>query len=77
MPPKPKSPKIVAEMPPHLCDDQVLTEPQVCVLVGFSQDTLQRLRQRGEGPRRVQISDRRHGYTLREVRRWLDARSVA
>jgi predicted DNA-binding transcriptional regulator AlpA len=77
MPPKAKAPKIVAEMPPHLCEDHVLTEPQVCELIGFSADTLHRLHRRGEGPVRVQLSTRRHGYTLREVRRWLDARSAA
>ncbi len=77
MPPKARSPKIAADLPLHLCDDHVLTEPQVCVLVGFSPDTLHRLHRNGEGPVRTQLSERRHGYRLGEIRRWLDQRSVA
>jgi predicted DNA-binding transcriptional regulator AlpA len=77
MPPKAKAPKIVAEMPPHLCEDHVLTEPQALVLLGFSADTLHRLHRKGEGPRRVQLSERRHGYRLGDIRHWLDQRSAA
>lgn len=77
MPPKPKFPKTPAALPVDLHDDHVLTEPQALALIGFSADTLHRLHRNGEGPKRVQLSERRHGYTLREVRRWLDKRSAA
>ena len=62
-------------LPVYLPDDSVLTESQTSELTGLSDDTLKRLHQRGEGPPRVQLSTRRHGYALRDIRRWLESKT--
>jgi hypothetical protein len=45
-----------------------------CASKGFTVDTGRRLRERGEGPRIVRISDRRIGVTVRDDREWTLAR---
>lgn len=57
--------------------EAVLTDKQVCELVGISEDTLRRLDRQDDAPRRIQLSPRRHGRQLGDVRRWLAARTVA
>jgi predicted DNA-binding transcriptional regulator AlpA len=61
----------------RLPPEAVLTDKQVCELVGISQDTLWRLERKGDAPPRVQLSARRHGRRLADVRRWLAERTVA
>jgi predicted DNA-binding transcriptional regulator AlpA len=67
--------KILATLPVNLPDELVLTDIQACAIIGVSEDTLLRLDQRGEGPQKVKLSDRRHGRTMRAIRGWLKARS--
>ena len=45
--------------------------------LGISISTLRRLEQRGEGPRRIKISDRRIGYPDSALADFIAARSVA
>jgi predicted DNA-binding transcriptional regulator AlpA len=54
--------------------DCVVTEARAAEILGFSVDTLRRIRARGEGPRRLQLSARRVGYRLRDLQAWLDQR---
>jgi len=63
---------ILDRLPP----EAILTDKQVCELVGISQDTLWRLERKGDAPPRVQLSTRRHGRRLADVRRWLAERTV-
>jgi predicted DNA-binding transcriptional regulator AlpA len=59
----------------NLPDQAVLSKTQTCALTNLSEDTLNRLHRRGEGPVRVQLSPRRVGYTVGAVRSWLEKRS--
>lgn len=63
---------LLERLPP----DAVLTDRQVCELLGISHDTLWRLERKGDAPPRIQLSARRHGRQLSEVRRWLAARAA-
>jgi predicted DNA-binding transcriptional regulator AlpA len=54
--------------------DCVVTEAKAAEILGFSVDTLRRIRVRGEGPPRLQLSPRRVGYRLRDLQAWLDQR---
>jgi predicted DNA-binding transcriptional regulator AlpA len=74
--PSPKKTK-PSTLPEHLLDDSVLSEVQAAELIGLSTDTLLRLHQRKQGPRRVQLSTYRFGYTLRELRRWIAEQTEA
>jgi predicted DNA-binding transcriptional regulator AlpA len=60
-----------------LDDARVLTIPQFAEVCGFSIWTAQRLLKAGRGPRLTQISDRRVGVTLGNLRRWQQARERA
>jgi predicted DNA-binding transcriptional regulator AlpA len=60
----------------RLPPEAVLTDKQLCELVGISLDTLVRLERQGDAPPRVQLSPRRHGRRLADVRRWLAERTV-
>jgi predicted DNA-binding transcriptional regulator AlpA len=55
---------------------RVLDEPTTIKLAGVSPRTWDRMRARGETPPVTQISERRIGYRLIDLRRWLDARRV-
>jgi predicted DNA-binding transcriptional regulator AlpA len=61
----------------NLPDQAVLSKAQTCALTNLSEDTLLRLHRSGEGPRRVQLSTRRVGYTVGAVKDWLQKRSSA
>lgn len=52
-------------------DDQVITKGEAAEMIGVSTDTLDRMHQRGEGPPRVKLSDRRVGFRMRELRAWI------
>ena len=49
----------------------ILTKSEVSSISGLSTDTLDRMHNRGVGPRRKRLSERRVGYTVGEVRTWL------
>jgi predicted DNA-binding transcriptional regulator AlpA len=65
-------PNLLERLPP----EAVLTDRQVCELLGISQDTLLRLERQGDAPRRVRLSPRRHGRQLADVRRWIAERTA-
>lgn len=58
-------------------DDAVITRVEAAELIGISPDTLDRMSARREGPPRVRISDRRVGYRMRELRKWIGDRVEA
>jgi predicted DNA-binding transcriptional regulator AlpA len=63
-------------LPADLNDARVLTKAQACELTGLSDDTLERLHQRGEGPKQVRLSPKRVGYQVSALRDWLRKRST-
>ena len=52
----------------NLPDFAVLNDEQTAAVYGISTDTLNRRRARGEGPQRIQISQRRFGTTVGSVK---------
>ena len=46
------------------------------MLLNLSLSTWERLEKRGETPPKTQISDRRIGYRIADLEKWLDARRV-
>ena len=60
---------------PKLPDYAVLTKAQVLAVTGLSEATLDRLHHEKSGPPRVQLSTRRIGYPVRQLREWLKQRS--
>jgi predicted DNA-binding transcriptional regulator AlpA len=64
------------KLPAIINDDQVLPEPQAAKVCGFSQYTLRRRVQAGDGPKRIQLSPRRFGCRMRDLREWLNSRVV-
>jgi predicted DNA-binding transcriptional regulator AlpA len=61
----------------ELDDCRVMTFPQWCHLNGFSRWTGERLIKAGQGPKIVQLSDRRIGITVAANREWQQARERA
>ena len=59
-----------------LPDRVVVTKVQACKITSLSEDTLDRLYKRGEGPPRVKLSVRRIGYPMGGIRKWLRAQEV-
>lgn len=58
-----------------LTDDMVIPKQQAAELMNLSPFTLHRLYRRGEGPKRIQLSTRRVGYRVRDIRAWLEAKA--
>jgi predicted DNA-binding transcriptional regulator AlpA len=56
---------------------RVVDEPTAAQLAGVSPRTWDRMRARGETPPVTQLSPRRIGYRLTDLRAWLDSRRVA
>lgn len=54
-----------------LPDEFVLSPAQTASICGVSLQTLRRMWQRGEGPRKLQISPRRQGSTVGSVRTYI------
>jgi predicted DNA-binding transcriptional regulator AlpA len=52
---------------PAPAKDRIVSEKEAAEIRGVSRDTLRRQAQRGEGPRRIQLSERRVGYRLSEL----------
>jgi predicted DNA-binding transcriptional regulator AlpA len=57
-------------------DDRVLSFKQWCEINGFSRSTGQRLISAGNGPRFIQLSEKRIGVTVGENRRWQESRLI-
>ena len=53
---------------------RVLTETELCRMLGISNKTFERMRYRGDIPPKTQLSDRRVGYRVCDVEEWLDRR---
>lgn len=58
-------------------DDLVVTEAEAAKMVRLSVRSLQRLRVSGDGPRYVQLTARRIGYTPAALREWIASRGAA
>jgi predicted DNA-binding transcriptional regulator AlpA len=61
----------------HLPDDAIITPSATSHLTGLSEDTQKRQSDRGKFPARIQLSKRRFGYRLGDIRAWLRARAAA
>jgi hypothetical protein len=57
-----------------LPDWAVLTDQQTSGVLGLSLDTLRRLDRGRDGPPRVELSPRRHGRPVGELRKWIQQR---
>jgi predicted DNA-binding transcriptional regulator AlpA len=57
-------------------DDRVLTFDEWCAVNNFSRSTGQRIRRGGQGPRFIQLSEKRIGVTVSENRRWQKSRLI-
>jgi predicted DNA-binding transcriptional regulator AlpA len=57
-------------------DDRVLSFKQWCEINGFSRSTGQRIISAGNGPRFIQLSEKRIGVTVAENRRWQASRVI-
>ena len=66
----PKLPLQLSALP----DWAVLTDQQTSGVLGLSLDTLRRLDRGRDGPPRVELSPRRHGRPVGELRKWIQQR---
>ncbi len=64
-------------MPPVPELDCVVSEAEAARLLGYSKDTLRREFRAGRAPPRVRLSDRRIGYRLSAIYRFLDLHTEA
>jgi predicted DNA-binding transcriptional regulator AlpA len=53
---------------------RVLSEPELREVLDLSERTFDRMKQRGDVPPKTQLSERRVGYRVCDVKEWLDAR---
>jgi predicted DNA-binding transcriptional regulator AlpA len=53
---------------------RVLSEPELLQVLGLSERTFERMKQRGDAPPKTQLSERRVGYRVCDVKEWLDRR---
>jgi predicted DNA-binding transcriptional regulator AlpA len=60
-------------VPPFPELDRVVSEAQAAQILGYSKDTLRREFRAGRAPARVRLSDRRIGYRLSAIYRFLEA----
>lgn len=56
--------------------ETLLTERELCKLLGIGAATAARWRYNGSGPRFVALGTRRVGYRPSAVKEWMDAREV-
>ena len=56
--------------------DPLLSERELCIWLGVSLPSLQRLRSNGAGPRFVKLTRRRIGYRRSDVDAWLATRTT-
>lgn len=64
------------ELPPEIAIQRVVGERTAAEFLSLSQVQLERMRKTGEGPRHVQLSERRLGYRVFDLLTWLDARAA-
>ena len=57
-------------------EDRVMSFDDWCKLNGFSRSTGQRIVASGNGPRFIQLSEKRKGVTVGENRRWQQSRVI-
>lgn len=57
--------------------DRILRQQQVCALVGLRPNSIYRLEQRGDCPRRIRLIGRAVGWHEAEVQEWLASRARA
>ena len=58
-------------------DDEFIRRPALLELVGMSKSHQTRLEKSGKFPQRVRLGQRAVGWSLREVRQWMDAKKNA
>jgi predicted DNA-binding transcriptional regulator AlpA len=46
------------------------------VILGISLETLKRMEARGQGPKRIKVSQKRTGYRLSDLRLWVESRTT-
>jgi hypothetical protein len=63
-------------LPDNLDSDRVVSDETTAAILNISPMTLRRMRERGEGPPRIQISPRRFGARLRAIQAYLDRAAV-
>jgi hypothetical protein len=56
-------------------DDVVINQSELAALLGTNRNEPRKMRDRGEGPPFVMLTDTRIGYRLGDVRAWLRART--
>ena len=52
--------------------DRIISESEVIHLVSLSKSHIMRLENKGEFPRRIKLALRRVGWSLQEVRQWVE-----
>ena len=52
--------------------DRIINESEVIHLVGLSKYHIMRLENKGEFPKRIKLALRRVGWSLQEVRQWVE-----
>jgi predicted DNA-binding transcriptional regulator AlpA len=57
--------------------DYVLSTTKAAERIGVSTKTLRRMRDRGEAPPRVRLTDRIYGYRNSDIQKFLESRTVA
>jgi predicted DNA-binding transcriptional regulator AlpA len=65
------------QLSPSVPPDRLISEKTTAEILGISRDTLRRLGQRGKGPQRRKISQRRVGYKISEVEAYRDGTVVS
>ena len=52
--------------------DRIINESEVIHFVGLSKSHIMRLENKGEFPKRIKLALRRVGWSLQEVRQWVE-----
>jgi predicted DNA-binding transcriptional regulator AlpA len=56
--------------------NRVVPRLRAIEIAGVSEATWERMERKGEGPKRVLVSERRVGYRVNDLLAWLDARAA-
>ena len=56
--------------------ERVISEADAAVLIDVSLPSMWRHRYAGDGPPWVRLSERRIGYRIRDLIRWIDSRTI-
>lgn len=60
-----------------MSESELLTRDEAARLALLSIRTLDRLAERGEGPARIQLTQRRIAYRRADLMRWIESRAAA